>query len=90
MKILITFILVCIAELAIIVGVTSRYVKVLKEKKKFETLYNNTKDAMSKIEENIENANKEKEKLNTGDSVTNINNAADIMHKYTQKRKSKD
>lgn len=87
MKATVTFILVSIALLVMLISVTVKYLQLRKEKTKYKNLYENLKGSMQKIEENIANANAEKEKLNTGNSATNINNAADIMHKYAQSRR---
>lgn len=89
-KLLFIVIAIALIELVAVIFFAKRSIKANAEKKKYEQLYDNLKSSMSKIEENIANANEEKAKLNTGDSVTDINNAADILHKYAQKRKSKD
>lgn len=85
---LVITILIALAELIVIVFTVKECIQAISEKKQIQKEYDGLLKSVTNIEENISNANKEKEKLNTGNHIDNINNTADILHKYAQKRKS--
>lgn len=87
-KVIIILILLVLIESVSLFFTLKTLIKAKKENKRLELLYNSMKSSVSKIEENISNANEEKLKLNTGNSDVDLDNATDILHKYAQRRRS--
>lgn len=87
-KLIIILSLIIILETALCIHLFICLNKSKRDKKRFELMYNNMKTAANKIEENISNTNAKKKKLNTGNTLNDINNAADIMHQQSKGRRT--
>ena len=79
--------IVIVALILILVILILEIRKLGTSKKQYENQIESYKTTLREVEENIVNARKEKEKLNTGDDLTDFANGLNILQEYANKKR---